>query len=411
MNALKFRNLFYYVIGFFLTLFIVFLYEYAKGYSINPYKLNNSIIMVSLAYIFSVIAIEKLNHFPGHHGVLHIPAVVFIVYGLCFGATALSFTSVSISFTLIHAIVSVLFLFFTSYAHSKRTIQLAYIPVGNAKHAAEIPNAKWIQLQQPEETLPAVRAIVTDLHSPDLTDEWQKFLAYATLHHMPVYNIRQVEESLTGRSKIYHMYENNLGSLLPSGLYVMSKRILDTIIILVTLPISLPLMMGTAIAVRLDSKGPVLFTQKRVGQGGKEFTIYKFRSMRLDSEESGAQFAQQQDSRVTKVGRFIRKVRLDELPQLFNVLKGDMSLIGPRPEQKVFVEQFEKQVPFYNYRHIVKPGISGWAQVMQGYAANTEETQVKVEHDFYYIKYFSFTLDCIIVLKTLKIILTGYGAR
>jgi len=130
-----------------------------------------------------------------------------------------------------------------------------------------------------------------------------------------------------------------------------------------------------------------------------------------DSEKSGAQFAQANDMRVTRVGKFIRKTRIDELPQFFNILKGDMSLIGPRPEQRTFVEQFEKEIPFYAYRHVVRPGITGWAQVTQGYAADADETRIKLEHDFYYIKNFSLWLDILIVLKTIRTMLTGFGAR
>ena len=130
-----------------------------------------------------------------------------------------------------------------------------------------------------------------------------------------------------------------------------------------------------------------------------------------DSEKNGAQFASAGDMRVTRIGKFIRKTRIDELPQFFNVLKGDMSLIGPRPEQKVFVDKFEEQIPFYSYRHIVKPGISGWAQVVHGYAAGIDDTQVKIEHDFYYIKHFSLWLDILIMFKTLKTMITGFGAR
>ncbi|MCV2504132.1 MAG: sugar transferase, partial [Neisseriaceae bacterium] len=123
------------------------------------------------------------------------------------------------------------------------------------------------------------------------------------------------------------------------------------------------------------------------------------------------QFASLGDQRVTPFGKIIRKLRIDELPQFFNIIKGDMSLIGPRPEQKTFVEQFENEIPFYNYRHIVKPGISGWAQVNQGYASGTSETFVKIEYDLFYIKYFSFSLDFLIFLKTIKTIFTGFGAR
>ena len=207
------------------------------------------------------------------------------------------------------------------------------------------------------------------------------------------------------------MYENDLGSLLPSPIYSLIKRILDTVLVLATFPLTLPIMLLTAIAIRLEREGGALFIQKRVGQGGKEFDIYKFRSMCKDSEKDGAQFASAGDMRVTRIGKFIRKTRIDELPQFFNVLKGDMSLIGPRPEQKVFVDQFEEEIPFYSYRHIVKPGISGWAQVVHGYAADVDDTKVKIEHDFYYIKYFSLWLDILIVFKTLKTMLTGFGAR
>ena len=170
-------------------------------------------------------------------------------------------------------------------------------------------------------------------------------------------------------------------------------------------------MLITAIVIKLESDGPAFFIQNRVGQGGKEFRIYKFRSMGKDSEKHGAQMASANDMRVTRVGKFIRKTRIDELPQFFNVLKGDMSLIGPRPEQKVFVDQFEQEIPFYNYRHIVKPGITGWAQVTHGYAGDADETRVKIEHDFYYIKHISYSLDILSVFKTVKTMLTGFGAR
>ncbi len=167
----------------------------------------------------------------------------------------------------------------------------------------------------------------------------------------------------------------------------------------------------TAIAVKLDSPGPALFIQNRVGQGNKDYKIYKFRSMCRDSEKDGAKLAQSDDMRVTRVGKIIRKTRLDELPQFFNVIKGDMSLIGPRPEQRAFVEQFDEEIPFYTYRHVVKPGITGWAQVVQGYASDADDTRIKIQHDFYYIKHFSLWLDILILFKTIKTILTGFGAK
>jgi UDP-GalNAc:undecaprenyl-phosphate GalNAc-1-phosphate transferase len=170
-------------------------------------------------------------------------------------------------------------------------------------------------------------------------------------------------------------------------------------------------MLLTALAVKLESPGPVLFWQERVGAGGKTFRMVKFRSMRTDSEARGARFATDGDDRVTRIGRFLRRSRIDELPQYWNILKGEMSLIGPRPEQVSFVRQFEQEIPFYAYRHLVKPGITGWAQVNQGYAASVHETRGKLEHDLYYIKHFSFWLDALIVFGTIRTVLTGFGAR
>jgi lipopolysaccharide/colanic/teichoic acid biosynthesis glycosyltransferase len=155
----------------------------------------------------------------------------------------------------------------------------------------------------------------------------------------------------------------------------------------------------------------VLFRQERVGLAGKPFSMLKFRSMCMESEKDGARFAAADDDRVTRLGRFIRKCRIDELPQMWNVLRGDMSVIGPRPEQASFVQQFEGEIPFYAYRHAVRPGISGWAQVTQGYAAGTVDTRVKLEHDFYYIKHVSLWLDLLVVVRTVRVILTGFGSR
>lgn len=202
-----------------------------------------------------------------------------------------------------------------------------------------------------------------------------------------------------------------LAGALRANKYLRYKRWIDIILILVSLPLTLLVMLITAIVIRLESKGPVIFIQKRVGLNGEEFDIYKFRSMCTDSEKEGAKFAGENDDRVTNVGKFIRKMRIDELPQLLNVLKGDMSLIGPRPEQKVFVDKFSQKIPLYDLRHLVRPGISGYAQVTQGYTASTDETREKLDHDLYYIRNLSFSLDLLIFFKTLHTMLTGFGAR
>jgi UDP-GalNAc:undecaprenyl-phosphate GalNAc-1-phosphate transferase len=189
------------------------------------------------------------------------------------------------------------------------------------------------------------------------------------------------------------------------------KRLLDLGILLISLPIVLPLAILTSIIIKIDSRGPVLFTQDRVGLLGRSFKMYKFRSMKLDSEENGSQFASKKDNRVTPFGRFIRKFRIDEIPQFYNVLIGDMSVIGPRPEQVSFVEYFEEEINDYDLRHSVKPGITGLAQVQQGYAACTRSTIHKLRYDLFYIKKYSTKLDLYIVIKTIRTILTGFGAR
>ena len=387
------------------------LYLSQKDIALFHIKIINSALICLIAYALAAVSINKLLYFPGKQSWLHILPAVGLSYGSVFFISGILFVTFSNSFVLINSLLATLFFVGDFIRRNRHLPNMAYIPHGRAGSAAQIPHANWICLNTPELPQTSVQAVVADLHCPDLSADWQRFLAACTLDGIPVYNIRQIEESLTGRVKIRHLYENDLGSLLPPAGYMLVKRLLDILCVLVALPFALPLMLLTAIAIRLESAGSVLFVQNRVGQGGREFKIYKFRSMRTDSEQNGAQLAQVGDSRITRVGSFIRKTRLDELPQFFNILKGDMSLIGPRPEQKVFVEQFEKSIPFYQYRHIVKPGLSGWAQVTQGYAGNTDETQVKIEHDFYYIKHFSFSLDVLIMFKTVKIILTGFGAR
>ncbi|MDX9715181.1 MAG: TIGR03013 family PEP-CTERM/XrtA system glycosyltransferase [Dissulfurispiraceae bacterium] len=190
------------------------------------------------------------------------------------------------------------------------------------------------------------------------------------------------------------------------------KRAADIFISAIAGAVFLPIVPFVALAVRLDSKGDIFFRQKRVGQYGKLFTIYKFRTMRQDAEKStGAVWAKEGDSRVTKAGRFLRKSRLDEIPQIYNILKGDMSIIGPRPERPEFVEGLSEVISFYTQRHSVKPGLTGWAQVRYPYGASVEDAIEKLRYDLYYIKNFSIIFDLGIILETIKVMLFGKGAR
>ncbi|MEN3974101.1 TIGR03013 family XrtA/PEP-CTERM system glycosyltransferase [Emcibacter sp. SYSU 3D8] len=189
------------------------------------------------------------------------------------------------------------------------------------------------------------------------------------------------------------------------------KRGIDLLASLVLVTLTAPVVLLAALLVRLTSPGPVLFRQERVGQHGRTFMLYKFRSMRVDAEAGGPKWASENDPRVTAVGRVIRKLRIDELPQIFNVLKGDMSFVGPRPEQPKFVADLARQLPYYAERHTVRPGITGWAQVNYPYGASVEDAWQKAQYDLYYIKNFSVFLDILILIKTIRVILFGTGAR
>jgi len=196
-----------------------------------------------------------------------------------------------------------------------------------------------------------------------------------------------------------------------SWLTALLKRTGDLAFALIGLILSAPVMAAVALAVRLDSPGPILYRQARVGYKGRLFQVLKFRSMRVDAERGGAQWASTNDSRVTRVGKHLRKFRLDELPQFINVIRGDMSFVGPRPERPEFVDQLREQIPYYDERHSMRPGVTGWAQVQYPYGASIEDAFRKLEYDLFYLQNLSFPFDCMIILATVRTVLFGGGAR
>ena len=378
-----------------------------------------SVIASSSAVVLSIIGLERLTQFPGQKSMITVLPTLLSV-GLIVGLILLIFRlPYSVYYLSTSAIIGVLFCFMSQiYLRAVTQVTIAYVPIGRCQSLLDITDVRWVRLPPCFEPASHPRlpfhAVVADLADSSLTAQWEQLLAETALQGTPVYNVLQVRESLTGRLPIKHLYENNLGSLLPSQSYLLLKRLLDMLVILITAFIIIPIALLIASIIKWQNRynrESIFFTQQRIGQGGKLFTMYKFRSMVASAEANGAQMATSNDMRVTKFGSFIRQTRLDELPQFVNVLKGDMSLIGPRPEQLDFVKRFNETIPFYRYRHIVKPGISGWAQVMQGYASDEDETKVKLEHDFFYIKNFSLTLDLLIVIKTIQTMVTGFGAR
>ncbi len=189
------------------------------------------------------------------------------------------------------------------------------------------------------------------------------------------------------------------------------KRAIDLLASLAGLIVFLPLCLLIALAIKLDSRGPVLYRQERVGQDGCLFSLIKFRSMMVDAEKDGPVWAVVNDQRVTRVGRWLRRLRLDEITQLINVIKGEMSIVGPRPERPYFVRELERVIPFYAHRHAVKPGITGWAQILYPYGATQEDAQEKLKYDLYYIKHLSPIMDLRIISETVKIVVLGRGSR
>ncbi|AVS73530.1 sugar transferase [Paracidovorax cattleyae] len=252
--------------------------------------------------------------------------------------------------------------------------------------------------------------VVLDRHAPSHAARDRR-ISGLRLQHVRLYSVEAVAALLSGRMVLPDNHAQDLWALDGNPAYDTVKRMVDLAATLATLPLWLPLCLVAGLAVKLDSPGPMLFSQLRVGRNGREFCIWKLRSMRHAPSEQGARFAQPNDDRITPVGRFIRRTRLDELPQLWNVLRGDMGLIGPRPEQAEFVRSFAERIPAYPYRHLVRPGLTGWAQVQQGYADSEEQTAVKLSYDLYYVAHYSVALDLLIAWKTLRIVASGFGSR
>ena len=301
------------------------------------------------------------------------------------------------------------------YIRAERKVRrrIAVVPFGATDRLVQIGGVDWHMLKRPQlHDTRSCNAIVADF-SAQLPDEWEAFLADAALAGRIVYQVKQLSESLTGRVELEHLSENSFGSLVPALGYFYLKGLIDFVFALVLLPFALPLMALVAIAIRIDSKGPILFRQQRVGHAGRLITVYKFRTMRLveAEDERSAAMTRADDARITRLGHLLRRLRLDELRQIFNILKWQMSWIGPRPEAQVLSVWYTSEIPFYRYRHVVKPGISGWAQVNQGHVAEVGEVHRKLQYDFYYIKYFSPWLDALIFFRTIKTMLTGWGAR
>lgn len=302
---------------------------------------------------------------------------------------------------------------------ARADLLIGVVPFGDVESLHEIEGVAWDRLETPETSWGRHNAIVADFNA-DMPDAWESYLADAALSGKAVLHVKQLRESLTGRVEIRNLSENAHGSLIPQASYMTPKFIVDVIVAGVALLVLLPLLVVVGVLVKATSPGPVIFLQRRVGYRGEPFRVWKFRTMTHGGAPNGeassdevrnAAITLKNDARITRVGRVLRRTRIDELPQLVNVLAGQMSFIGPRPEAAVLAHWYQQEIPFYRYRHIVRPGITGWAQVNQGHVADVEAVHSKLHYDFYYISNFSLWLDILIVIRTIRTILTGFGHK
>ena len=382
----------------------------------QPGPVQNSVIGTIIATVCGIFFARRVNIYPG---VKQFGAVI-PTFVAAFALVAIGI----LAFRLIYSIPIFAINFFVSLAvylglmilaTRSDTNTLFAVPGGRIDRLAEM-GLQSIRMAQP--VVPDERGaiIVADLHA-DHDDEWERMLAQAALAGVPVFHFKQVSEAATGKVQVEHLSENSFGSLLPNMAFMRLKRLADIFLVLVLAPLFVLPLLVVAVWIKLDSPGPALFRQQRMGYHGRPFRVVKFRTMRteadLGDEEARRAKAMtgDNDPRITRLGSFLRRTRIDELPQMWNILMGQMSWIGPRPEAVELSRWYQQEIPFYDYRHIVRPGITGWAQVSQGHVTDLSDVDAKLQYDFYYIKNFSYWLDFLILARTVMVVFTGHGAR
>lgn len=383
----------------------------------EKYTAQLTITLSIAATITAVLVLTRMIRYPGVSHAGTIMPTMASAYGIVVAALLILREPYSNSILLICFTGSATVQYIVA-AHLRQIEKpLHYIvPGGHADAIMRLRGCDSHVWPTPDAPLPKGALVVADLHF-DHNDEWERRIAEAALNGVPIFHYKQVLEALTGRVQIDHLSENVLGSLIPSNSYHGVKRLADLIGALVLLPLLAPLLIAAGIAIKLDSPGPIFFRQQRVGFRAKRFHVLKFRTMRPAVESVGphgdvrADITLEDDERVTRIGRWLRRTRIDELPQIWNILTGDMSWIGPRPEALSLAEWYAGEIPFYAYRHIVRPGISGWAQVNQGHVTDIEDIHTKLQYDFFYVKHFSYWIDIIIAVRTVAVVINGFGAK
>lgn len=380
----------------------------------------NTVSASSIATGLTWYSLEQLRYFAKARRLSYVFPVNLTTFALCFAiigvlrlpysnaVAVLNFGSVA---ALTYVIVGVT---------RKSGVVQRIVPGGNVARIVTNPSAFAVLRLQDLKNLVANpdrrSAVVADLHHSHSSD-WEEWIAEAAIKGIAVYHYRQILEMQSGQVQIDHLRENNFGSLIPNLAYTTLKRGIDLVSSILLLPVLFPLFVSVSILIKLESPGPAFFRQQRIGFRGNTFWMIKFRSMVVreapkdNADQIDDAITKDSDVRITRVGAFIRRYRIDELPQIFCILKGEMSWIGPRPEAQSLSLLYQQKIPFYRYRHIVRPGITGWAQVNQGHVAAIDEVVEKLSFDFYYVQNISLWLDLLIVLKTIRTIGGGFGAK
>ncbi|MFD1789237.1 sugar transferase [Sphingomonas floccifaciens] len=366
-----------------------------------------------LGGVLSVFAIRNIEQYPGVESVSSVLSLTSLIYCGLVVVFLIGRIDYVRGVLIGNYLLCVGLLFAEQFSGSqRRQLRIAIVESKSAK-PFQAPNIEWIIVSDPDTLIENIDALTVDLRA-DLPEAWERRITNIALAGIPVYHIKHLRESVTGMVELEHLAETSYGTLSPPYLYILLKRAIDMIVAAIALILFCPVMLAVALIVRLDSPGPAIFRQKRIGFRGHPFIVRKFRTMQVaqaDGDSRSAAMTRTDDVRITRVGAFLRKSRLDELPQLINILRGEMSLIGPRPEAAVLSAWYEDEIPLYRYRHIVMPGVTGWAQVNQGHVTNVEDVKAKLHYDFYYIKHLSPWIDMLIALRTVLTMISGHGAR
>lgn len=385
-----------------------------NGFDIGaqPYESSqNTLVGTFLAMLLGTYLLRRITAYPGVSTV----STILPAFAASYGLAILLFFFARLDYSRFQFIASFLLAlaWFGFIGFIEPRIQrprLLLLPFGRAESLLATTKAEWVIARSAKEIPAEVGGVVADFRA-DLGPEWERLLAGAALDGLPVYNWKQVAESLSGTVDIEHLSENNLGALLPSSIYLRFKHLVDVFVAILVVPVAVVISVPAAIAILIEDGRPIFFRQTRMGFRGRRFTMWKFRTMRQHAAGERPAFTLANDDRITRVGGFLRHYRIDELPQILNILKGEMSWIGPRPEAIELSEWYESKIPFYSYRHTVRPGITGWAQINQGNVAEIRAATGKLHYDFFYIKYVSPWLDVLIAARTIGTILTGFGSR